>query len=420
MDATGFGTVTMDIGRHLIDIGMDVRFLSQNDIGDLPEPFASRTLSVPSFHTAEKHVDASGRLVVGGVSGLESAIPDILMGQAPGMSLASGEPWGDWKPDAAFILGDFAAVRFFVRPFIRAFATLPTFHYCPVEGVDLPPSWSLLWNVVRPVAMSEFGRGEISRVVGRDVPMVYHGVDTSIFRPLSPSSPLVIEDASGVTHRLGSKAACRRFFGQDPSTKWVLRTDRHMPRKNYNSLIRAMGPVLLARPDVRLVIHAREWDQGGNLLDTLSKHPQEVRDRVVLTGLGPVPREVLVALYNAADVYVSSGAEGFGLTIAEAVACGIPAVGIDYSAVPEVVGPAGAVVPVAALTDNEYDHFWARPDERRLGEAVGWMLDHPAKARALGSLGPGHVRANFQWRSAAEAFAALAAEAVSSWGGVPA
>jgi glycosyltransferase involved in cell wall biosynthesis len=127
-----------------------------------------------------------------------------------------------------------------------------------------------------------------------------------------------------------------------------------------------------------------------------------------------VPRDVLATLYNAADVYVSVSAEGFGLTIAEAIACGVPAVGLEYSAVPEVIGPAGAVVPIDTLTDNEYDHFWARVDEAKMAETVSWMLDHPSRARDLGAQGPRHVRSNFSWQQAAEGFARLVDEVVSS------
>jgi glycosyltransferase involved in cell wall biosynthesis len=91
----------------------------------------------------------------------------------------------------------------------------------------------------------------------------------------------------------------------------------------------------------------------------------EVQARVLVPDLwstvGFVPRSVLVALYNAADLYVSVSAEGFGLTIAEAEACGVATVALDYSAVPEVVGPCGTLVPVDRIYDNEYAHHWALP-----------------------------------------------------------
>ncbi len=47
--ATGFGTVTQDLGRALIAKGIDVRFVSMNDTTGLGEPFASRTVDQTSM-----------------------------------------------------------------------------------------------------------------------------------------------------------------------------------------------------------------------------------------------------------------------------------------------------------------------------------------------------------------------------------
>ena len=55
MASTGFGSVTTDLGRQMLDQGADVRFVSQNDTGDdLPEPFRSRTVDL----VAEAHAVA--------------------------------------------------------------------------------------------------------------------------------------------------------------------------------------------------------------------------------------------------------------------------------------------------------------------------------------------------------------------------
>ena len=380
---TGFGTVTQDLGRALLGIDHDVRFVSQNELGDLPEPFGSRTFRVN---------DADGWMALtrkGGVVGL-----------------LNGSVWSDdWTPEAAILLGDFFAARELVMParfpeVAAAFRAVPTFHYVPVEGVDLPPAWRDLWEIVTPIAMSRFGATQIEAVTGVAPPMVYHGVDVSVFHPVSPERPIRLGEMT-----LRSKADCKKLFGGDPRHKWVLRTDRHMPRKRYPSLLRAMSLVLARRSDTFLVMHCRSDDQGGNLNDSISKYHPSIAARMVNTGFhdkaGGASRDILRALYNAADIYVSVSAEGFGLTIAEAIACGVPAVGMDYSAVPEVIGPAGVVVPIAGLIDNEYDHFWAAVDEKAFARAVDSLLDDDLLRKRLGQEGPPHVRANFDWSRAA-------------------
>ena len=397
--ATGFGSVTTDLGRALLDRGLDVRFLSQNDLGrGLPEPFASRTADMAFYEYQARSA---------GVTGVRSLLGDIIDG-IPGHLLVNGEAWGDWKPDAVLLLSDFTAARILFSRFAETLRKLPVYHYVPIEGIDLPPLWAALWNEAKPIAMSVFGQDEIEKVTGTRPPLAYHGVDTEAFYPVSPSRPIDVpksDFADAPTIRLTSKEACKRFFGFDPRWTIALRTDRNMPRKRYGALLRAMEPVLADRENARLVIHASAFDQGGFLPDSISKMAPTPGSRVIVTDRPGLPRSVLNALYNAADLYVTTSAEGFGLCIAEALACGVPAVGMDYSAVPEVIGPGGAVVPVAQVYDNEYDHKWASPDEDRFAEQVAYLMDKPAKRRELGVRGMRHVESTFTWRKAAEVVA---------------
>jgi glycosyltransferase involved in cell wall biosynthesis len=396
LDSTGFGTVTMDLGKALIDKGVDVRFVSQNKWDTLPEPFYSNTLDATTLT-----FEADAENPNGAIQGMLAFTSELVLGNAAAQLLVSGEPWGDWKPDAVLLLGDFYGVRLMVMPHLAAFSQVPTFHYAPIEGHDLPPFWNEVWKIIAPIAMSEFGQREIAKVIGRMPPMMYHGVDSEVFRPVTALEPLrlLTKDRDIV---LTSKERCKAFFGIHPRAKVVLRCDRNMPRKNYPALLRAMEPVMKEREDVVLTLHCASMDQGGFIHDSISKMDPSVRARIMTPDWGPLPREALVALYNAADLYVSTSAEGFGLTIAEAIACGTPAVGLDYSAVPEVIGPAGKTVPVGRLLDNEYGHHWALPDEDAFGRTVAYLLDHPSRARELGYQGPKHVRETFTWEAAAD------------------
>ena len=389
---TGFGTVTMDLGRALLDLGIDVRFCSLSETpGDLPEPFASRTALLNRSDGWLGMLDDNGEPNV--------ELSRRLEGMFTGSLFEDG-----WTPDVGLVTGDIGSLK--ISP-VLAFIpdAFPILHYVPIEGVGLPPSWAAIWNRVQPVAMSQFGAEQIAKVTGHRPPMIYHGVDP-LFHPASVENPIRVDGK-----RLRSREACRAFFGGDPDDIWLLRTDRHMPRKAYGSLLRAIAPVLRAHPNVKLILHCRTLDGGGDMRDEISKYPRESR-QIVMTGfmdppLGGLDRDALAALYNAADLYVSVSAEGFGLTIAEALACGVPAVGMDYSSVPEVIGPAGITVPIAGLIDNIYSYFWARVDEPRFGAAVEDLIRDIAKRRLLGAKGPRHIEANFTWSNAARQFLPL-------------
>lgn len=381
---TGFGTVTRDLGRALLARGLDVRFVSMNEGGDLEEPFASRTASL------------------GQPDGWLADTARRLEGMVTGGLFEDG-----WRPEAVLVTGDPASFK--ISPVLRIVpAGFPLFHYVPIEGVGLPPRWAGLWEHAQPVAMSRFGADQLRLLLGREVPLVYHGVDTDIFYPVSASRPIVFR-AGDVLHVLRSRKDCKRFLGWEGTV--IFRADRHMPRKNYASLLRSCAPVLARHPNARLIWHCGTLDQGGDLADERSKYPPPLARRMQTNGFidqyGGVPREVLAAMYNAADIYASTSAEGFGLTIAEAIACGTPAVGMDFSAVPEVIGPAGRLVPPAGLVDNIYSHFWAIPDEVRFAATLDDLVSHVLTRRTLGSLGPAHVREHFSWAAAAESFAML-------------
>ena len=79
---------------------------------------------------------------------------------------------------------------------------------------------------------------------------------------------------------------------------------------------------------------------------------RELPDNLIYAGFHP--REKLPVIYNAFDVYCflsMSGEETFGLTVLEAMACGVPPIVPNFDGVPSVVGDAGLI----ADADN-FDH----------------------------------------------------------------
>jgi len=391
---TGFGTVTVDLGRALLDRGLDVRFSiieEGKSLGEIPEPFASRAAKL------------------GTPGGWLDPVNPLTRMRLAGM-FTGGLFEDGWVPEVGMITGDMGSLE---QSPIWGFIPdgFPILHYVPIEGIDLPPSWRRHWQKVKPVAMCRFGADEIAKVTGERPPVVYHGVDAKVFHPVDAGNAIRVTE-NGVETVMRSREDCRKLFGGDPSDIWVLRTDRNMPRKNYASLLRAMKPVLAKHRNVQLVIHANDFDEGGRLAHSIAKLGPLAQQVIVTDQGGMWDRAALSALYNASDIYASVSAEGFGLTIAEAIACGIPAVGMAYSSVPEVIGPAGLTVPPGALVDNIYSYFWARVDEPKFAAAVDSLVTDVGKRRLMGAAGPKHVRDNFSWATAASEFATLIERAV--------
>jgi glycosyltransferase involved in cell wall biosynthesis len=408
LGTTGFGTVTIDLGQALLDLGVDVRFVSLNQSKDLPEAFKGRVIALGTTDGW-----------IGTPKAPEEA--EIILRR---MDALFHEIDG-WSPEAAIIIGDHASVDF--SDILRFIPDgFPAFHYVPIEGIGLKPGHARIWQKMTPVAMSEFGADQIATVYPDRPAVVYHGVDTDAFYPVSASRPITIRTRDGFVV-LRSKDDCKRFLGamlkvNDTSTgkSWPLwqpgrvalfRHDANVPRKRWQSLFRSIAPVLDRNPEVDLIYHTRTIYQGGDLEIEKSAYPVHIQRRMLSTGLhdagAPVDRPLLCAMLNASDIYVSPAAEGFGLCIAEALACGVPAVGMDYSSVTEVIGKAGILVPPAGLIDNIYSSFWAGVREDLFGHAVEQLATSRKSRRYLGSLGPIHVGALFRWSKAAEQFVAL-------------
>ena len=114
------------------------------------------------------------------------------------------------------------------------------------------------------------------------------------------------------------------------------------PRKNLDTLLKAFAHIAKNHPHRLLLVGAMGWNMGHlpSLIEQLG-----LTQRVSMPGYLPSRRD-LVAAYSATDLFVlPSHYEGFGLTLAEAMACGCPAVASNTSSLPEVGGEAVRYFP---------------------------------------------------------------------------
>ena len=185
----------------------------------------------------------------------------------------------------------------------------------------------------------------------------------------------------------------RRRFAQ--GRRYVLYLGTLEPRKNVETLVAACERLWSgrrSRPD--LVLAGGVGWKTSSLHRRIARSP--FRDKIHLAGYAP--REVAAELYRAAEVFVfPSLAEGFGLPLLEAMACGVPVVASTAPALLEVGGDAALY---AEATDAV---GLARQIERALE-------DRPLADR-LRRAGLARAR-TFSWTRAAAQTAAVLQEAV--------
>lgn len=159
------------------------------------------------------------------------------------------------------------------------------------------------------------------------------------------------------------------------------------PRKGLPELITALA--LPAAPELPLLVVGRSgW--GGIDVEQLARDAGLAEGRVRALG-GLDDADLAVALARATAAVVPSIAEGFGLSLLEAMSLGVPVVHSDAAALVEVADGAGHQVALSP----------AETYPQRLAEALRAVADDSALAAELSVRGRDRARA-FSWRDSAE------------------
>jgi glycosyltransferase involved in cell wall biosynthesis len=133
--------------------------------------------------------------------------------------------------------------------------------------------------------------------------------------------------------------AFRHQLNVPSDTFCLLNVGGNHPRKNLIGILKALNIIKQRGLSVQL------WKVSDDFADEDKDFIQTYRLEDSIKYLGYLDKPTLVQAYNAADVLIApSFHEGFGITLLEAMACGIPVITSNVSAMPEVVDDAGILV----------------------------------------------------------------------------
>jgi phosphatidylinositol alpha-1,6-mannosyltransferase len=228
------------------------------------------------------------------------------------------------------------------------------------------------------VAAGSYPAREAERAAGRTLPIttVPPGVDTDRFRPLT-------DDERGAT---------RQRLGLPVDAELIVSISRLVPRKGFDTAIRAAAALRKSRPNLLLAIAG-----GGRDEPRLRRLADELHAPVMF--LGRVDNDDLAALYGCADVYTmlcrnrwaGLEQEGFGIVFLEAAAC----------AVAQVAGDSGGAED--AVVDGVTGVMIRRPDDHNeVAEAFVRLLDDPGLRRSMGQAGRARAVAEFSYDALAQ------------------
>lgn len=155
------------------------------------------------------------------------------------------------------------------------------------------------------------------------------------------------------------------------------------PLKGLAYLLRAVAGISQKR-DVRLTVIGSPKKRGA-----IVKLVRDLGIGRIVNFTGRISNDDFVRHYARSSIaVVPSVYEGFGLPVAEAMACRVPVISTTGGALPEVVGDAGVLVPPKS--------------PEALEAAIIDLLDNPGKAAHFGEAGYNRVYEHFTWKRVAE------------------
>jgi glycosyltransferase involved in cell wall biosynthesis len=229
------------------------------------------------------------------------------------------------------------------------FKDLPVAHWMPVDTTPLSCMDKMCLQIsgATPIALSRFGENEL-RQAGFDPLYVPHGIHPAFFGELPGRDAARAEHAIGDRFAIGLNAANKDAF-----------------RKGMGEQFYAFAQLHAKHPDTVLLVHGLPHEKGAIDLMSLAKSLQ-IEDAVqypepYLYKTGQIDVSYLLSWYRALDLYSGCAcAEGFGLPIVEAQACGVPVVVSDVSAMKELCG-AGWRVKVEPFWNPAHNAWWGKP-----------------------------------------------------------
>ena len=193
-------------------------------------------------------------------------------------------------------------------------------------------------------------------------------------------------------------AAVRARYGLGEG-RWLLSVARLARHKGVDTALIALSQLRDRFPDLRYAVVGT-----GEELESLEALAGRLGVAERVRFLTDVPDRDLPAIYNCAEVYLGVSrlmeqrVEGFGISLAEASACGVPVVAGRSGGIPE------------AVRDGETGMLVDAESPEAVGDALRVLLDDAALRARLGQAGRRSVESYYNWDRVAADLARIGRE----------
>jgi glycosyltransferase involved in cell wall biosynthesis len=346
--------------------------------------------------------DTRGYQIMGGSLYYDSLLPPTLDGRRLPYHEASfvGKDWlvsaqgiiNAWQPDIVVVCQDAPYAEQLRNSPIdwsqRAFVVIT-----PVDGVPIRSAWvDMLKGADGVLTISQFGV-DAMRKAGIAADLCRPGVDANAFFPMNDA------ERTNLRHRLGIAADA-----------FVVGTmAMNQGRKDIPDMLRGFFAFASDKPSARYLLDMEAQSPAGWDIPDVCK--QQGWDASKLLFRADAARAGLVQMrerYNLLDAHmVIAHREGYGLPLAEAQACGVVSIALDYCSGTEICGDGKGILiePIAHRSIGTWggaeDCF---PNVADITRSLQFLYDSPDERRAIAKRGMTWARAQ-TWDAAADAVA---------------
>lgn len=304
-------------------------------------------LLAPRLKAAGHDVAISAFYGLSGAPITWEGIPVLPAGREPYGTDVIAEHARNHGADVILTLMDFWKMG----PAAAALRELRTLAWMPVDCFPLSSRDRevLIASGAQPVAMSSFGRQMLTDA-GFSPLYAPHMVDRSVFKPPA------------------DRAALRRELGLDEFfLVGICAANKDSLRKGWQEQMRAFSIFAASHEEARLMVHSSIYDPGGLPLHELAQ-ALGIAEKVIWSDqyalrAGLMGDEMMADWFGCLDVLSAcSYAEGFGVPIIEAMACGTPVIGTRGSAMTELIHPISLSVSGDDWWNPVHRAWWTRPN----------------------------------------------------------
>lgn len=273
------------------------------------------------------------------------------------------------------------------------------------ETTSVPAGWQIQMRAMDELfTFSQWGK-EIFESTGirRPVTVVPHGVDVVKFNPIVDPIPDIREAVGQDTFVFGS------------NFDWT-------ERKNPSALLKAYFSSFKREDPVALVLKTYYQYPIEMSKRYITSYIDEVRHMLKMTS-DQTPRIVLITdiqssdwfphFYASLDAYVlPSRGEGWGLTLSEAMATGLPTIAVNWSGPTEFMNEENSYLcknfKLCSISEAEagpqqqyIGHQWASVEFEELAHHMVWVYNNREAAKEVGAKARDTMVEKFTWAAAA-------------------